>query len=232
MRFIVAFTIALFVAFTCAPALKKAPLAFYALSIGAVALYTVAMAQGTATGFWSFYIPFMQRCTLAMAFFVIVMFIGVFEESSAIRRKLMPVRRQLSICGCILCFGHICYYAYTYVLQFASATQGQVAGSAGNLFVSLAISTVLVVLLLVLGITSFTFVKAHMKASTWKNLQKLSYVFFTLIVAHLGIILLPPALSGNLPAIEAVGVWGGLFVIYAILKIRRECALRASNASA
>lgn len=227
MRFIVAFVIALFMAFACTPALKKAPLAFYALSIGAVALYATGMVQGAATGFWGFYIPFMQRCTLAMAFFVIVMFIGIFDESSPIRRRLLPVRRQLSICGCILCLGHICYYAHTYVVQFANADQGQIAGSAGNLPISLAVSVILVMLLLALGITSLTFVKAHMKASTWKRVQRLSYAFFALIVVHLGIILVPPALLGNTPALEAVSVWGSLFFIYTILKIRHEVRCHA-----
>ncbi len=229
MRFVVAFSIALFTAVFCTSAIKKVPLAFYASCIGADLLYAYGMVQGAATGFWGFFIPFMQRCTLAMAFFVIVMFIGIFDENSPVRRRLLPVRRQLSICGCILCFGHICYYAYTYVAQFTNASQGQVAGSAGNLLISLTISAILVMLLLVLGITSFTFVKAHMKASTWKQVQRLSYVFFTLIVVHLGIILVPPALSGNAPAIEAVSVWGSLFVIYAILKIHHEMRRRTGK---
>lgn len=222
MRFVVAFAIALFIAFACAPMLKKVPIVAYALCILADMLYAFGMAQGSATGFLGFYIPFMQRCTLAMAFFTIVMFIGVFDEESGIRRRLLPIRRQLSICGCLLCLGHICYYAYTYAMQLANGAQVYTANAANNLAISLAISTILVVLLLALGATSFTFVKARMKAATWKKVQRLSYLFFTLIVVHLAIILVPPALSGNTPAIESVAVWGCLFAVYAVTKTRHE----------
>ena len=232
MRFVLAFALALFVAFACTNQLKKAPMAFYALSIAAVAVYAYGISQGPAVGFWGFFIPFMQRCTLAMAFFVIVMFIGVFDESSPIRKKLLPVRRQLSICGCLLCLSHVFYYAKTYLSQLGSSPQLQFAGSSGNLVLSLTISVILVLLLAVLGITSCTFVKAKMKASSWKNIQRLSYAFFTLIIVHLGIILVPPALSGNTPAIESVVVWGLIFVAYAVLKIGHEVKLHRTTDAA
>ena len=226
MRFVLAFAIALFVALICTDQLKKAPAVFYSLSIAAVAVYVYGISQGPAVGFWGLFIPFMQRCTLAMAFFAIVMFVGVFDENSPVRRKLLPVRRQLSICGCLLCLSHVFYYAKTYLSQLGSSPQLQFAGSSGNLALSLTISVILVLLLAVLGITSCTFVKAKMQASSWKTVQRLSYAFFTLIIVHLGIILVPPALSGNIPAIESVVVWGLVFALYAVLKIKRESKLR------
>ena len=118
MRFVLAFAIALFVALICTDQLKKAPAVFYSLSIAAVAVYVYGISQGPAVGFWGLFIPFMQRCTLAMAFFVIVMFVGVFDENSPVRRKLLPVRRQLSICGCLLCLAHVFYYATTTLFRF------------------------------------------------------------------------------------------------------------------
>lgn len=87
MRFILAFAVSLFVALICTDQLKKAPTVFYLLSIAAVAVYVYGISQGPAVGFWGFFIPFMQRCTLAMAFFAIVMFVGVFDENSPIRKK-------------------------------------------------------------------------------------------------------------------------------------------------
>ena len=232
MRFILAFAVSLFVALICTDQLKKTPAVFYSLSIAAVAVYVYGISQGPAVGFWGFFVPFMQRCTLAMAFFAIVMFVGVFDENSLVRKKLLPVRRQLSICGCLLCLAHVFYYAKTYLAQLGSSPQLHFSGTSGNLILSLTISVVLVLLLAILGITSCTFVKAKMKASSWKNIQQLSYTFFTLIIVHLGIILVPPALSGNTPAIESVVVWGLVFALYAVLKIKREIKLRrATNAA-
>ena len=232
VRFVLAFAIAFFVALICTNQLKKAPAVFYSLSIAAVAVYVYGISQGPAVGFWGLFIPFMQRCTLAMAFFAIVMFVGVFDENSPVRRKLLPVRRQLSICGCLLCLAHVFYYAKTYLAQLESSPQLHFSGSSGNLILSLAISVILVLLLGILGITSCTIVKAKMKASSWKNVQRLSYAFFTLIIVHLGIILVPPALSGNTPAIESVVVWGLIFVLYAVLKIKREIKLRRTTDAA
>lgn len=139
MRFVLAFAIALFVALICTNQLKKAPAVFYSLSIAAVAVYVYGISQGPAVGFWGFFIPFMQRCTLAMAFFAIVMFVGVFDENSPVRRKLLPVRRQLSICGCLLCLAHVFYYAKTYLAQLGSSPQLHFAGSSGNLILSLSL---------------------------------------------------------------------------------------------
>lgn len=167
-----------------------------------------------------------------MAFFAIVMFVGVFDENSLVRKKLLPVRRQLSICGCLLCLAHVFYYAKTYLVQLGSSPQLHFSGTSGNLILSLTISVILVLLLAILGITSCTFVKAKMKASSWKNIQRLSYAFFTLIIVHLGIILVPPAFSGNTPAIESVVVWGLVFALYAVLKIKREIKLRRATDAA
>lgn len=136
MRFILAFAVSLFVALICTDQLKKAPTVFYLLSIAAVAIYVYGISQGPAVGFWGFFIPFMQRCTLAMAFFAIVMFVGVFDENSPIRKKLMPVRRQLSICGCLLCLAHVFYYAKTYLAQLGNSPQLQFSDASGNLILS------------------------------------------------------------------------------------------------
>jgi len=180
VRFILAFAVSLFVALICTDQLKKTPTVFYSLSIAAVAVYVYGISQGPAVGFWGFFIPFMQRCTLAMAFFTIVMFVGVFDENSLVRKKLLPVRRQLSICGCLLCLAHVFYYAKTYLVQLESSPQLHFSGTSGNLILSLTISVILVLLLAILGITSCTFVKAKMKASSWKNIQRLADAFFQL----------------------------------------------------
>ena len=228
MRFILAFAVSLFVALICTDQLKKAPTVFYLLSVQPLpSVYGIS--QGPAVGFWGFFIPFMQRCTLAMAFFAIVMFVGVFDENSLFAKNCCPFVASFSICWLPSLPGPCFYYAKTYLAQLGSSPQLQFSDASGNLILSLTISVILVLLLAVLGITSCTFVKAKMKASSWKNIQRLSYAFFTLIIVHLGIILVPPALSGNTPAIESVVVWGLVFALYAVLKIKREIKLHRAT---
>ena len=58
----------------------------------------------------------------------------------------------------------------------------------------------LVVLLVVLGVTSFAFVKRQMSTASWKKVQKLAYPFFGLVYVHPLLMLLPSALHGGLAA--------------------------------
>lgn len=224
MRFIVAVIIVTLVAFVFTKLVKKAPFALYALVLAADAAYAYGLAYGVGSGFWAIFLPLMQRCTLAMAFLTVVMFVGVLQDGSPLKARLAPIRRQLSIAGCLLALCHVFYYAYTYVMQIqgilgASAVK---TGLAANLFVSLGISVLLTLLLLVLMVTSFTFIKSHMHGTVWKRVQKFSYLFYALIYVHLMIILLPPALSGKEAALESVAVYTVIFVAYAILRIRRH----------
>ncbi|MFQ8866773.1 MAG: hypothetical protein ACLR67_00475 [Eggerthella lenta] len=55
----------------------------------------------------------------------------------------------------------------------------------------------LLVLLLVLGVTSFGFVKKHMRTESWKRLQRWAYVFFGLVYVHLMLMLAPAASRGG-----------------------------------
>ena len=223
MRFIIAAAVAVLAAFVFTKAIKKAPFVLYAIAVGADLLYAYGLFNGIGSGFWATFLPLMQRCTLAMAFMTIVMFVGVLRDGSPIKARLMPIRRQLSIAGCLLAFCHVIYYAYVYVMQIQSALGATAARPVFtvNLFVALGISVLITTLLVILMVTSFKFVKARMHAATWKKIQRFSYVFYALICVHLMTILIPPALAGKDAAIECVAVYSIVFSIYAILRIRR-----------
>lgn len=225
MRFIVAFAIVFTLAFLCAKPVRKAPVALYAIAVALDLLYLYGMTSGAntgaSTGFWAAFLPFMQRCTLAFAFFAVVMFIGVLKEGSPVKTKLMAIRRQLSITACILTLCHIAYYVYTYFFQVIQATGGV---PTANLAISFTISGILLVLFVVLLITSFNVVKRRMHAKTWKSVQRWAYAFFGLMYVHLAVILLPPALAGKEIAITSMTVYTIVFAAYAILRIWRARA--------
>lgn len=224
MRFIIAMTIALFVALFCTKTIKKHPFVLYACALFADALYAYGITLGTSGGFWAVFLPLMQRCTLAMAFFAIVMFTGTLKDGSALKAKLMPVRRQISIAACILSSCHIAFYANAYIFQIAGIIDGSAAQSAleANLFASLGVSLLVTLLLSVLTATSITAVRVRMRASSWKKVQRLAYLFYALIFIHLSIILVPPAIAGKDAAVESVYVYTVLFAAYALIRARRH----------
>ena len=90
-----------------------------------------------------------------------------------------------------------------------------------NVTVAFGLAIVLFVLLLVLGVTSFNMVKKRMKTESWKRLQRLSYVFFALVYAHLLLMLLPSALHGAAAPQANVAVYSVVFVGYFVLRLVR-----------
>ena len=86
---------------------------------------------------------------------------------------------------------------------------------------ALAVALVLFALLLVLGVTSFNFVKKRMRKESWKRVQMLAYPFFLLVYAHLLLMLLPAALKGGLAAQASVAVYSAVFVGYVSLRLYR-----------
>lgn len=73
----------------------------------------------------------------------------------------------------------------------------------------------------VLGVTSFGFVKKHMRTESWKRLQRWAYVFFGLVYVHLMLMLAPAASRGGEAALVTVAVYTVVFGAYAVLRVRR-----------
>lgn len=84
------------------------------------------------------------------------MYIGVFAKGSKVHQWLKPVRSELSIIACILACGHMAVYLGSYAPRLG--------GTLGvNVVSALVVALALLVLLLVLGVTSFAFVKRRMR---------------------------------------------------------------------
>ncbi len=193
--------------------LHRAPVAFYVIAVILDLLYIYQVFAGSSVlprVIWTPMYILMQKCTLSLALFFVVMGIGAFPHASFVGRHLRPVRAQLSILAWILSLGHMCVYFASYIPRIS-------AGFANNSLVltSLGVALLLFILLLVLGITSFEVVKRHMTGSTWASVQRLSYVFFALVFVHLMLMLAPAALKGGSAAQASALVYIALFVAYA-----------------
>lgn len=205
--------------------LHKAPAVFYVLAVAADIAYIAGIEGLLPRVVMSPLTLLMGKCMLSLALFVVVMYIGVFAKGSKVHQWLKPVRAELSIIACILACGHMAVYLSSYAPRL-----GSVMG--GNVMAALGVALALLVLLLVLGVTSFSFVKRHMRKENWKRLQRWAYVFFGLVYVHLMLMLAPAASHGGLAAIESVAIYTVVFGAYAVLRVRRALVDRRAEAPA
>jgi DMSO/TMAO reductase YedYZ heme-binding membrane subunit len=202
--------------------IKHFPYVFYALAIALVVVFLGRdMVHLPALIDRPFFLV-MQKCTLAEALFVVVMFIGVFAGTSPIRSYLMPIRAELSIIACLLAVGHIVAYLGSFGARILLG--GTAYG--GFVLASFCVSMILFALLIVLGVTSFDILKRKMGTRTWKRIQWFAYPFFLLTWVHALLFLLPPAVRGGGAAQVSIVIYSVVFVAYLVLRIRARCVYR------
>lgn len=214
MRFLIALICCAVLVVPLAKPLKRHPAPFYLAALALVALYGYGTVVNASGGLWLYLMPLMQRCSLAFLLFTIVMFVGVFDDASPLRARLMPIRRQLSILACIFALGHLGFYGVSYVPRIGTAF-------AGNLGFSLALAAMLTALMAILLVTSFQAVKRSMAAARWKAVQRLAYPFYLLTYVHLALLLGPSAFAGRDTAIVSLAAYTTLIAAYAFLRVRR-----------
>lgn len=224
MSFALVLVVSVIACFALRNPLKAHPAAFYAAAIAVDLLYVFAATVGLPRAVWMPLFVLVQKCELALALFTVVMFVGCFKKGSRVYAWLKPVRGELSIVAWLLSLGHMAVYLEGYLPRIA----GGVLPS-GNVVGAFVLALVLLGLLGVLGVTSFSFVKHRMPVATWKNVQKLAYPFFGLVYVHLMLMLLPSALHGGLAAQVSVAVYSVVFIGYALCRIGRALLDRASE---
>lgn len=197
------------------PLIKKHAIIFYVLALFLDVFFVVDQWVSLPKWLSDFVFICIQKCTLSLAIFIIVMYIGIFRKGSKPRTYLMPIRKELSIMACFLALGHMTIY----VSSYASRMLGNFASLDLNIAVSLIISLLLFILLLTLGVTSFDLVKKHMSTKNWKRVQKLSYLFFMLVYLHVLLFLLPSAFQGGQAAQISVVIYSAIFIFYAGARI-------------
>ena len=217
MSQLIALVCVLVIVFALHKAIEKAPVVFYVLAI-AVAIVGIYFTFTPSPGSLLRAIVFaIQKGHVGFAFLVVVMFIGVFDDKSAVHRMLGPIRAELSIIGAVLMAAHFIPYIAGYVRMFGSLASLRV-----SVLVSLVIAVVILVLLVILAVTSFRAVKRRMSAQSWKKVQRLAYPFFILIYFHLMGYMIVPASSGSMNAIVAIIFYTVIFAAYIILRLRRR----------
>ena len=225
MELVLAIVIACVVSYALAPAFRKCPWAFYAIAVLLDVMYLYGWFVGAPQWLWQNVLVYMQRCLLGISFFIVVMYVGVFDRHNALRMRLQPVRAELSIFAAILCVGHIVAYGASYIPNLDVILRAQGA----FVMCALAVASVLTVLLAVLTVTSFSLVKRSMHSTAWKRLHACSYLFYGLAFVHLTAFILPNIMTGRYALIFDYAIYALVFAAYAILRIRRASASAAAK---
>ncbi|MBR2836631.1 MAG: ferric reductase-like transmembrane domain-containing protein [Coriobacteriales bacterium] len=209
--------IALIVAIPLGKQLKEKPWVFYIAAGVLVAAYLFyRFTSGAYIPWLQPFLDMMGKGYLACAFLAVVMFTGVFDEGTEIRRKLQPVRAELSIISFILILGHAIAYLPSYI-----PVLGRLFSLRATMAFSIILAVVLIVIFAVLTVTSFRELRAKIPYKTWKNIQRGSYVMVALLWLHIFLVLSRSAFGGHgsESAQFALIVYTVIVVAYAALRI-------------
>ena len=228
---IIAFVMVWIMAINCNSTLKKNATKFYVISIiiciavTVVMLYSQFYYDNFPKGFFNtwYMMPYrlIQNGLMGAAIWSFVMLARHIPNTS-VKTKVMSVRSELSIIGFFLTFPQT--FVYT-VGAFSGITSSPIS------LIYPLITAIYLILLLVLGITSFPKVRNKMSAVKWKKIQKYAYVFYYLLFVQLIFISLRRFIgsisydSGILEIVMAcirVVIYLAVFVMWHILKSRTK----------
>ena len=211
-------------------ALKKYPYIFYvaAFILTMLSVWFTATWRKGESGFLNTYLMgIFTRGTFATALWCIVMWTGAMPNGSALLKKLMPIRGELSIFAAILTLGHNIGFGQTYfVLLFTDAGQMTARQIAASI-----LTLVMLAIMIPLTILSFPQVRRRIKATLWKKLQRTAYIFYALIYVHVIILCYPLARSGNKGYQFKIVVYSVVFLAYAVCRIRKWKRMRQKENS-
>lgn len=147
--------------------------------------------------------------SFSTAFFTLVMYAGILKSSWTVTQKIKKIRGELAILGCYFSLGHnLIYGKYYFVNLFINHTVLETHEAIATL-----VSLVMVVMMLVLMLTSFQWVRRKMNPSTWKRIQRMAYPFFALLYIHVIVLFIPKAHERWFSIITYTIVFVGYFVV-------------------
>ncbi len=217
------------VAFPLGSQLKRHPAAFYSGACLLVLAHLAYRATGSYHGEMQQLLDTLNKGYLATAFFGLVMFIGVMNETSTLRRRLQPIRAELSILAFIFCVSHIAVFLPSYLPRLAA-----ILASGSIVAWSMIVAILLTIVFAVLALTSLRAFRVRMPYRVWKGIQRMSYLMVALLYLHIVLALGRSAFLGHRSpaAIAAVTVYSIIFAAYVVLRLRKACRDRKRKGTA
>ncbi|MDY6038297.1 MAG: hypothetical protein SPI74_04870 [Eubacterium sp.] len=156
---------------------------------------------------------------LGGAFFILVMYMGVFSMKYKVFKQLRKNRAELSIIACIVTLPHNIYYFFQsllYTLPLVGGMKGIPLWTNLMMFASGAFA---IAIMIPLFITSFNFVHKKIKASKWKSLQEFAYIFYAMVYVQVMMVYIgrPDSSTRTLNLI----FYSVIFLSYTVLRVRK-----------
>lgn len=227
--FLISIVIALLLVFPLAKPLRAHPSVFYVVALALTALYAWAILSGANLAQVRGLCMVLQKGYLSSILLGIVMFTGCFDEGTAVRKHLQPIRGELSILSFIFILGHLCMYLPAYLPRL-----GSVFSSRTSVAFSLIVAFALTILFAILTVASFRAIRKAMNAKVWKALQRFAYLMVALLAVHVWFVLGASAFGGRTALATASFVAYVLVVlaycVLRVLKFRRDAKRHGTRA--
>lgn len=215
MVFLISLVIAVCFVQLCGETLRKHPAPFYAaaaiLSIAAVCVTNLRLI-GIPAWVNTYLLGQLTKGTLATACWAIVMWTGALPNRSALMKRWMPVRGQLSIFAAILTLGHAVGYGISYLPRWIEKAD------AANLIVCIG----MMLIMLPLTVISVRKIRQKFKAKVWKMWQRFAYLFYALIPLHVLLLNFSRAKAGRSDAFFSLMLYLAVFLGYAVCRVRKQ----------
>lgn len=196
------------------------------------------MARELPSLFRSYVFSPIRNGILPTAIFIIIMFVGAFENKSILRKKILPIRAELAIIASIFTFAHFILC----IRHFTRLFTPQLFTSSLLHTASMLVGTYALIMIIPLFVTSFHKIRKKMQRLAWVNLQNFAYLVYAFTYLHIMLLDLPKAFPSlrdvpsnkppmNLPfyfsgAFINILIYSTLFWGYTILRIDKEIKLR------
>ena len=218
MLFLIALVIAVSFSLLCAPALRKKPLPFYvAAAVLSAAVVILAQYRIENELVQKYILALFSKGAVATAFWCVVMFAGALPQKSAMRKRLIPSRGELSIFSALLTLSHIVTYAVIYIKRLLNPDFDPQT----DFILTCAVVILLLCIMIPLTVMSFKKVRGKMKPKTWKNIQRTAYLFFALIYIHVLVLYLPRAVRGSDGYLLTVMTYTAVWALYLVMRLRK-----------
>lgn len=211
--FLIALAVGLGLAFGLAKPLRTHPTPFYLAACALVGAYCWTVFAGVNTNNWHMLIFVLQKGYLSSVLLGIVMFTGCLDNTNPLKKRLRPIRGELSVLSFIFILGHVTLFMPSYL--------GRLLGGASlkpNVETAVVVAVVLTALFVALGATSFRHVRRAMNPRAWKNLQRLAYLMVALYIVHVGFFLGTSVLGGSGKAHVSLLIYCVAVGAYAVLR--------------
>ena len=218
MLFLIALVIAVSFSLLCAPALRKKPLPFYiAAAVLSAAVVILAQYRIENELVQKYILALFSKGAVATAFWCVVMFAGALPQKSALRKRLMPSRGELSIFSALLTLSHIVTYAVIYIKRLLNPDFDPQT----DFIATCAVVILLLCIMIPLTVMSIKKVRSRMKPKIWKSIQRTAYLFFALIYIHVLVLYLPRAMRGTDGYLLTVTVYTAVWALYLVMRLRK-----------